>query len=553
VSHLIICFVLYNLGTQEIRGFAIALAVGVLATLFSALVISRFVFRVLVDAGHWTHASMLPTVVPALQRALEPHINWLRLRPIFLTMSIAWVIISLLVARSVGPNMLDTEFRGGTQVTLQLGLDQNGKQRTMTRAEAGDKLKKLFTNGGDLQRDRLSEGEVLPVNPQSDGVTSDKFRFRSLADNSNAVLTALQEAFHDVIQTEPALSFTGSDSEALPHNVYPLTGNTASASVGIPIPGEAPQYHGGVAILLSNIDPPVPLKQIEDRLERRRLSDFSDTLERKREVRLLTGTDDEVKSAVILVLDPNISAFDNQDLFDREVMGREWSLVRSALAQAGQVADVQTFSPAVAESFKTKALLSVLGSIGLLIIYIWFRYGTPRWALAATLPVLMDVIGMVGAVAIARWLHDNGSTNAWARKILLLPFAININMVAAILTMAGFSLNDKVIILDRIRENKGKLKYASAPIVNNSINQTLSRTMITSGLILMTTLVLYFFGGEAIRGFAFVFTVGAILGTFSSIAVAAPLVWSRKVEDDGHGTPPGGAPGTSRSLATTAG
>ena len=151
--------------------------------------------------------------------------------------------------------------------------------------------------------------------------------------------------------------------------------------------------------------------------------------------------------------------------------------------------------------------MSVVGSIFLLIIYIWFRYGTPRWALAATLPVLMDVVGMVGAVAIARWLHDNNGTNAFARQILLLPFAININMVAAILTMAGFSLNDKVIILDRIRENRGKLKYASAPIVNSSINQTLSRTMITSGLILMTTLVLYFFGGEAIRGFAFVFTV----------------------------------------------
>ena len=137
VSHFIICFVLYNLGTQEIRGFAIALAVGVLATLFSALVISRFVFRILVDAGHWTKASMLPTVVPALQRALEPHVNWLRLRPVFLTMSIAWVIISLLVARTVGPNMLDTEFRGGTQVTLQLGLDNNGKQRTMTPPRRG--------------------------------------------------------------------------------------------------------------------------------------------------------------------------------------------------------------------------------------------------------------------------------------------------------------------------------------------------------------------------------------------------------------------------------
>lgn len=553
VSHLIICFVLYNLGTQEIRGFAIALAVGVLATLFSALVISRLVFRFLVDAGHWKHASMLPTVIPALQRALEPHVNWLRLRPVFITMSVVWVVLSLVMARAVGPNMLDTEFRGGTQVTLQLGVDEKGNQRVMTRADADDRLKKLATNGKDKQIDDLAAGEVLPVNPRSDGVTSDKFRFRSLATNANDVLGALQDAFRDVIQTEPALAFAGGESEQPPRDVHPLTANTLAEAVGFPVPGEGAAFRGGVAIVLQDIQPPVPLKQIEERLERRRLSDFSDTLERKREVRVLDGSEGAVKRAVILVQDPSISAFDNQDTFDREVMGREWALVRSSLAQAGQVADVQTFSPAVAESFKTKAIMSVLGSIFLLIIYIWFRYGAPRWALAATLPVLLDVIGMVGAVAIARWLNDNPDTNAMARKMLLLPFAININMVAAILTMAGFSLNDKVIILDRIRENKGKLKYASGPIVNNSINQTLSRTMITSGLILMTTLVLYFFGGEAIRGFAFVFTVGAILGTFSSIALAAPLVWSRKVEGGPPTAPPPATVGGTRTLAGAAG
>jgi SecD/SecF fusion protein len=554
VSHLIICFVLYNLGTQEIRGFAVALAVGVLATLFSALVFSRLIFRILVDAGHWKHATMLPMVIPALQRALEPHINWLRLRPVFITITVIWVVLSLGMSKFVGQNLLDTEFRGGTQVTLQLGADSKGHQITMTRAQAAERLKQVDKDGSDRQLKELAAGEVLPVNPQSDGVTSDKFRFRSLADQADIVLAALQNAFKDVIQTEPALTFTGSESDNLPRTAHALTANTATESVGQPIPGDTAGFKGGVAIVLENIEPPVPLDQLKQRLDRRRLSEFSETLERKREVRMLEGDEKTgVKSAVILVQDPNVTAFDNQDLFDREVMGREWKLVRSALAQAGQVADVQTFSPAVAESFKTKAIMSVVGSIFLLIIYIWFRYGAPRWALAATLPVLTDVVGMVGAVAIARWLHDNPGTNALARQALLLPFAININMVAAILTMAGFSLNDKVIILDRIRENKGKLKYASAPIVNNSINQTLSRTMITSGLILMTTLVLYFFGGEAIRGFAFVFTVGAVLGTFSSIALAAPLVWSRKVEGPPSPPTPGVPITTSRSLATTAG
>jgi preprotein translocase subunit SecF len=296
VSHLIICFVLYNLGTQEIRGFAIALAVGVLATLFSALVISRLVFRFLVDAGHWRHAHMLPTVVPALQRMLEPHVNWLRKRPIFVTMSVLWVVLSLVVAWRVGPNMLDTEFRGGTQVTLQLGAE-NGHQIYKTRAEMDQRLKSIATNGKDKQLDELAAGEVLPVNPQSDGVTSDKFRFRSLADKADVVLTALQDKFHDLIQTEPALEFNGSASEAPPREVHPLTGNSISEAVGRPVPGDQSGYRGGVAILLQDISPQVPLKQIETRLERRRLSDFSDTLERKREVRVLDGTEDAVMSS----------------------------------------------------------------------------------------------------------------------------------------------------------------------------------------------------------------------------------------------------------------
>jgi preprotein translocase subunit SecF len=93
----------------------------------------------------------------------------------------------------------------------------------------------------------------------------------------------------------------------------------------------------------------------------------------------------------------------------------------------------------------------------------------------------------------------------------------------------GYSLNDKIIILDRIRENKGKLAYASYHIVNDSINQTLSRTVITAGAHLISTVILYLFGGEGVRGFAYTFNLGVILGTYTSI-VSSPLVWSRKAD-----------------------
>jgi SecD/SecF fusion protein len=113
---------------------------------------------------------------------------------------------------------------------------------------------------------------------------------------------------------------------------------------------------------------------------------------------------------------------------------------------------------------------------------------------------------------------------------------MDLNMIAALLTITGYSLNDKIIILDRIRENKGKLPYASYKVINDSINQTLSRTFITAGTTLFSTIVLYIYGGEGIRGFAYAFTLGVFIGTYTSI-VSSPLVWSRKQDKLGAERP----------------
>lgn len=538
VSHLIICAVLYQLGTQEIRGFAVTLAVGVLATLFAALVISRVVFGLLVETNLWSKAAMLPMVVPALQRMLEPKVNWLRLRPLFLTLSVAYMAVSIFFVLNRGEAFYDTEFRGGTQVTLELAhaasQSPNVRPTTLTRQQVQDRLKKLATGGQSDQLDKFAEAEVIPVNPGPDGVTSARFRLKSLATDARVVLDAIHKGFSDVLQTEAVLAFSGSSVEnvdAAP--VHPVLSPKLSEVVGRAT-GDADirEFNGGVAILLDEITPRISFADLNARLDRtRRSGDFASTLERKHDIRILAGNPDAVQAAVLLVADPEINAFDDMALFQKEVATKEWQLTRAALAQPAEVANVEAFSPAVAATFKRNAVASVLVSIALLIVYIWVRYGTPRWALAATLPVFHDVIGMLGAIAIAQYLFEHASTNAFARSAGLLPFSINLNMVAAILTMAGFSLNDKVIILDRIRENRGKLKYASGHIVNDSINQTLSRTMITSGLTLLTTVILYAFGGEAIRGFAFAFTVGAILGTYSSIALGAPLVWSKRSDE----------------------
>jgi preprotein translocase subunit SecF len=125
---------------------------------------------------------------------------------------------------------------------------------------------------------------------------------------------------------------------------------------------------------------------------------------------------------------------------------------------------------------------------------------------------------------------------------------ITLTVIAAILTLVGYSMNDTIVVFDRIRENVKLMRRESlAEIVNKSINQTLSRTILTSGLTFLTVLSLYLFGGEVLHGFSFALVVGIIIGTYSSIAVAAPMLvayteWRSK--SSGRGSIPLPTPGT---------
>ena len=150
-----------------------------------------------------------------------------------------------------------------------------------------------------------------------------------------------------------------------------------------------------------------------------------------------------------------------------------------------------------------------------------------RYSLAAIVCLIHDVLICIGLIAVAEKMYKSDVAEPIARSLLILPFKIDLNLVAAMLTIIGYSLNDSIIVMDRIRENRGRLPFASAKVVNLSINQTISRTVITSGTTLLAIMILYVFGGEGVRGFAYAMLAGIMVGTYSSIAIAAPLVWSK--------------------------
>jgi preprotein translocase subunit SecF len=186
------------------------------------------------------------------------------------------------------------------------------------------------------------------------------------------------------------------------------------------------------------------------------------------------------------------------------------------------IRSVEVVGPKVGAELRSQAILVTLYALAGMLVYIAFRFEWVYGA-AAVLAVFHDVLITLGFFSLFR-------------------FEISLTVIAALLTLVGYSMNDTIVIFDRIRENNRLLRRESfAAVVNKSINQTLSRTILTSGLTFLTVLVLFLMGGQVLRAFSFALVVGIVVGTYSSFGIAAPLVvaWNRW---RGHGAVAGSGP-----------
>jgi preprotein translocase subunit SecF len=193
-----------------------------------------------------------------------------------------------------------------------------------------------------------------------------------------------------------------------------------------------------------------------------------------------------------------------------ELNGKVDSAVISALQQEAylsgfSVRNVEIVGPQVGAVLRREALMATLYSLAGMLVYLWFRFEL-IYGVAAVVAVFHDTLITVGAFSLANK-------------------EMTLTVIAAILTLIGYSMNDTIVVFDRIRENLRLVRRGSlSNIVNLSINQTLSRTVLTSGLTFLTVLSLFLFGGEVLRGFSFALVIGILIGTYSSIAVAAPML-----------------------------
>ena len=192
-------------------------------------------------------------------------------------------------------------------------------------------------------------------------------------------------------------------------------------------------------------------------------------------------------------------------------------LVREELSADFDIRRVEIVGPQVSAELIQTGLFAVLAAIASMLIYIWFRFEW-QFSVGAVLALVHDVVLTIGIFA-------------------LLQLDFNLSILAAILTIVGYSMNDTVVVYDRVRENLRKYKKMDlGELLDIAINETLSRTVMTSITTLLALLALYVLGGEVIRGFTFAMIWGVIVGTYSSIFIASPLLMILGVKRDWSGT-----------------
>ncbi len=216
---------------------------------------------------------------------------------------------------------------------------------------------------------------------------------------------------------------------------------------------------------------------------------------------VIQNYDDPAKNQVLI----RLAATGEKDLSDL-AQGALAALASSYAENPVLESSSEIVGPVVGAELREKAVkLTVLGLLFQL-VYIAWRFKGAIWGSAATVAVFHDVLVTLGLLTV-------------------FGFDITLNVIAALLTLVGYSVNDTIVVFDRVRENlKQRRKDPLAKIINDSVNQTLSRTLISNGTTFLTVLGLYLFGGEVLRGFSFTMVVGIIVGTYSTIYIASPVV-----------------------------
>lgn len=583
VTTLITAIVLYVIGTEQIKGFSVTLILGILMSMFTAIFCSRLFFDV-AERKRWLTKLNMARIWTASK------FNFLNKVTLTGLVSSALIVAGIFSMYTLGSRLLSHDLRGGSTVRMVFNEPQDidairTELDSLGHEHKGEKTE--FTVSGFANDDPQEAGRVFKVDsslPAWEGDASGEEKFEQLDEllsrvfknrlqlhhvdikgnnagdqSSNRPVRSLQQNVID----KQMVDWRNAAWSALPSvAVHPAASSMLliqddgedAATETEPDPASGESEVGS----LDSVDlDAVPQQPAEE-------SSANDTEEESGEETASAGTGREVSVTRSLKFDEAISGKTLQamlveasrvlglDLQEAQVIvdsndvqpdesalstrSTEWD-VTLAVQREGDADQIisewaskfnqQPYFPTtskvggqIARKTQLQALAAIVASLIGIIAYIWIRFQNIAFGLAAVIALIHDVLIVLGAIALSHWLA--GSLGFLG----VTEFKISLEIVAALLTVIGYSLNDTIVVFDRIREVRGKRTEITSEMINTSISQTLSRTILTSLTTFIVVFILYWFGGDAIHGFAFALVIGVIVGTYSSIFVASPaLLW----------------------------
>ncbi len=478
--------VLFAIGTEEVKGFALTLIIGLLINLFTAVYVSRVIF------DYWYSKGWLKRLT--MYKMLDKtNIDFVGPRKICMAVSLVLILIGVGIAAYRWNSLLNIDFTGGTLVTIQ--LDPNAPEvKSKSPGQRAAYVRELAA-----QALPDTSVEALNLGDEEAGL---RFNIRTTEENAKEDGAAAGSADKNNVQAkilakfEPILSrleMTSSAPEALPAAPKDAVGESSE------------RFPGGRRYLLSFnrpvAEPEVIQAKLLDILRKDGVANPETRVLVDRPV-LPNGQAALDQKQVYLTTDLDAATTGATDK-PGTVLGKLAVALRNDPNQLFE--RVSIFGGAVAKDTRTLAIMAIVASWLIMVAYLWFRFKSVTYGVAAVIALVHDVLITLGAVALS-------------------PYKIDLPMIAAFLTLIGFSVNDTIVIFDRIREIKGKTPVLTTQMINDAINQTLSRTILTSLTAWLVVVIMWLFGGEGLAGFSFCLVVGFLSGTYSTVYIATPIL-----------------------------
>lgn len=487
LSSIFTAIVLFVVGNDQLKGFGISLTMGLVISLYTSLYMTRTIFEVVLSKG-WLQPRHMQFTEWLVKLVHYRYWDFMSVRQYWFTGTIILTILgaALFIYRADSnpgtgkATVLNIDFTGGTAYTGRL-------QQPMEIEE----LRALLKKEGSEQILPDLALEPLSVGGNEEAGKSSYFTVRTSNKNQEAVLAYISTSLGEKLQTVTLREFTlnkaGNDK-------------TTEAILTFGRTTDKPDY-----VSQAQVQRLVSAEFIQRRMGRTPFTVDKPEDKSKAE-------NDRYSELAIRFPDP----------IDSKTLEGVLAAVKTKFEKSPQPERLEVFDAQLASTTRQRALYAILASWAAILLYLWFRFGSWTFGAAAVCCLIHDLLFTLGIIAMCHYLFEASPTVAGF--LGLQDFKIDLAAVAALLTLVGYSVNDTIVVFDRIREVRGKNPSLTPQMINDSVNQTLTRTILASATVFVVVLVLYAIGGEGVKLFAFVMIVGVIVGTYSSIYIASPLL-----------------------------